>query len=124
MAGFPVTERTLKDYLAKARKDAKDENLDYSDLKERILSQAGKEESKNCANNAAPFLSGDNASDAKDASVVFAVPSDEEPASAITSASDDTEEAEKNTSRISIRPENTESRPETLKSADTLLIAQ
>ena len=24
MAGFPVTERTLKDYLARARKDAKE----------------------------------------------------------------------------------------------------
>ena len=101
MAGLPVTERTLKDYLAKARKDAKEGNTDYGELKEHILSQARKEESKSSANDAATSLSSDDAPDAQNVSVArdasddFAAPSDEKPASATTSAPDDIEEAEK-----------------------------
>ncbi len=48
-AGCPVTETTLKGYLTKSRKDAKEGNTHYSELKEYILSQAGKEERTDCA---------------------------------------------------------------------------
>ena len=64
MAGFPVTERTLKDYLARARKDAKEGNTAYSELRERILSQAAKEDGPECTEASSPFLAGeDGASD-------------------------------------------------------------
>ncbi len=56
MAGFPVTESTLKDYLARSRKDAKEGHTVYRDLKEHILSQAGKEKSPNGTDDVAPFL--------------------------------------------------------------------
>ena len=64
-AGFPVTERTLKDYLARSRKDTKEGNTDYSRLKEHILSQAPKEDGiredgKSSANDAGPCLSGED----------------------------------------------------------------
>ncbi len=79
MAGFPVTERTLKDYLARSRKDAKEGHTVYRELKEHILSQAGKENGQSCANAVAPFLPGeDDAHDsheAQDDSEVFAVSS-------------------------------------------------
>ena len=79
----------------KGKKGAKEGNTDYSELKEHILSQAKKEESKNCANDAATSLFSDDAPDAQDASDDFAVPCDKEPAAAIPSALADTEEAEK-----------------------------
>ena len=88
MAGFPVTERTLKDYLAKARKDAKEGNTDYRELKEHILRQAAREECKNCANNDAPSPSSDDASDAQDGADDFAIPGNDWLASAISSAMD------------------------------------
>ena len=88
MAGCPVTERTLKDYLAKARKDAKEGNTDYRELKEHILSQAAREECKNCANNDAPSPSSDDASDAQDGADDFAIPGNDWLASAISSAMD------------------------------------
>ena len=93
-AGFPVTERTLKDYLARSRKDTKEGNTDYSELKEHILSQAPKEDgqreySQSAASDAGPCLScedgaSDNANgnantnantnDGQDASDEFALP--------------------------------------------------
>ena len=91
MAGFPVTERTLKDYLAKARKDAKEGNTDYRELKEHILGQAAREECKNCANNDAPSPSSDDASDAQDGADDFAFPGNDWLASAISSAMDGNE---------------------------------
>ena len=76
MAGFPVTERTLKDYLARARKDAKEGNTAYSELRERIPSQAAKEDGPDCTDAASPFLAGeDGASDAQDAPDDFATSS-------------------------------------------------
>ncbi len=89
MAGFPVTESTLKDYLARSRKDAKEGHTVYRDLKEHILSQAGKEENPNGTGDAAPFLPAEaDASDGLDASDDFPVPCNEEPASAVSSATD------------------------------------
>ncbi len=87
-AGFPVTERTLTDYLTLSRKDAKEGNAHYSELKEHILSQAGKEESTNCADNAAAsILLEDGASDGHEISDDSAAPGDEGwLASAISSA--------------------------------------
>ncbi len=88
-AGFPVTERTLKDYLVRSRKDAREGNTDYDELKEQILVQAGKEESKNCAETAASFDSGEaDAGDGQDASDDFAVPDKEWLVSAISTAMD------------------------------------
>ena len=87
MAGFPVTERTLKDYLARSRKDAKEGKRNYSGLMEHILSQAGKEDGKTPANGTASFLPGEaGASGAKDAFDELAVPANEEPASAASPA--------------------------------------
>ena len=87
MAGFPVTERTLKDYLARSRKDAKEGKRNYSGLMEHILSQAGKEDGNTPANGKASFLPGEaGASGAKDAYDELAVPANEEPASAASSA--------------------------------------
>ena len=77
MAGCPVTERTLKDYLARARKDAMEGNTAYSELKEHILSQAGNEDGPNCTDAAAPFVPGEaDASDGQDASADSAVATD------------------------------------------------
>ena len=88
-AGFPVTERTLKDYLVRSRKDAREGNTDYDELNEQILAQAGKEESKNCADTAAPFDAGEaDTGDEQDASDDFDVPDKEWLASAISSAMD------------------------------------
>ncbi len=88
-AGFPVTERTLKDYLVRSRKDAREGNTDYDELKEQILGQAAKDEGKNCADTAAPFDSGeDDAGDGQDASDEFADPDKKWLASAISTALD------------------------------------
>ncbi len=88
-AGFPVTERTLKDYLVRSRKDAREGNTDYDELKEQILGQAGREESKNCADAAAPLLSAeDDAGDGQDASDDFGDPDKKWLASAISTALD------------------------------------
>ena len=46
MAGFPVTDRTLKEYLAMARKDAKGGNTDYKELKEHIMNRPEKRRAK------------------------------------------------------------------------------
>ena len=132
MAGLPVTERTLKDYLAKARKDAKEGHTHYGELKEHILSQAGKEASKNCANDAATSLSSDDAPDAQNVSVAqdasddFAAPSDEKPASAIPSAPADTEEDEKKKQHVQdiYAARKRRKKARTQKKADRLLIAQ
>ena len=87
MAGFPVTERTLKDYLARSRKDAKEGKRNYSELMEHILSQAGKADGNTPANGKASFLPGEaGASGAKDAYDELAVPANEEPASAASPA--------------------------------------
>ena len=91
MAGFPVTERTLKDYLAKARKDAKEGNTNYRELMDHILGQAAREECKNCANNDAPSPSSDDASDAQNGADDFAIPGNDWLASAISSAMDGNE---------------------------------
>ena len=108
-AGFPVTERTLKDYLARSRKDAKEGN-DYSELRQAILSQAPKEDGqredgKSATNDAGPCLSSKdgaidngntnanaNANDGQDDSDEFALPGGNNwLASAISSAMDDNE---------------------------------
>ncbi len=95
-AGFPVTERTLKDYLARSRKDAKEGHTVYSDLKKHILSQAGQKESPNGTDDAAPFLPAEAvASDGLNASDDFPVPGNEEPASAVSSATDGIDAKEK-----------------------------
>ncbi|MDO4839817.1 MAG: hypothetical protein Q3990_04005, partial [Desulfovibrionaceae bacterium] len=87
-AGCPVTERTLKDYLTKSRKDAKEGNTHYSKLKERILSQADKEERTNCTDScAASIPQEDGASDGQENANDSAVPRDEDwLASALSSA--------------------------------------
>ncbi len=87
-AGCPVTERTLKDYLTKSRKDAKEGNTHYSKLKERILSQAGETERTNCTDScAASIPQEDGASDGQEISDDSAVPRDEDwLASALSSA--------------------------------------
>ena len=86
-AGFPVTERTLKDYLVRSRKDAREGNTDYDELREQIFSQAGKEDGKNRADTAASLDSGEtDASDGQDASDDFADPDKKWLASAISSA--------------------------------------
>ncbi len=87
-AGCPVTERTLKDYLTKSRKDAKEGNTHYSKLKERILSQAGETERTNCTDScAASIPQEDGASDGQEISDDSAVPGDDGwLASAISSA--------------------------------------
>ncbi len=98
-AGFPVTERTLKDYLVRSRKDAR-EGKDYSELRQAILSQAPKEDGKSAANDAGPCLSGEdgasnnvsgNANDGQDASDEFALPGSDWMTSAISSAMDSNE---------------------------------
>ncbi|MDO4839479.1 MAG: hypothetical protein Q3990_02235, partial [Desulfovibrionaceae bacterium] len=74
----PVTERTLEDYLTLSRKDAREGNTHYSELKERILGQAGKEELTNCADSCASSVSQENgASDGQEISDDSAVPRDE-----------------------------------------------
>ncbi len=87
-AGFPVTEHTLKDYLTLSRKDAREGNTHYSELKEQILSQAGTDERTDCAGNAAASLpQEDGASNGQAASDDSAAPGDEGwLASAISSA--------------------------------------
>ena len=99
-AGFPVTERTLKDYLARSRKDAKEGN-DYSELRQAILSQAPKEDGKSSTNATGPCLAGEdgaidntntNVDDGQDNSDEFALPGGNDwLASAISSAMDDNE---------------------------------
>ena len=104
-AGFPVTERTLKDYLARSRKDAKEGN-DYSELRQAILSQAPKEDGKredgkSSANDAGPCLASEdgaidntntNVDDGQDNSDEFALPGGNDwLASAISSAMDSNE---------------------------------
>ncbi len=102
-AGFPVTERTLKDYLARSRKDAKEGN-DYSELRQAILSQAPKEDGqredgKSSANAAGSCVAGEdganantNSDDGQDASDEFALPGGNDwLASAISSAMDSNE---------------------------------
>ncbi len=87
-AGCPVTERTLKDYLTLSRKDAREGNTHYSELKEHILSQAGKEENSDCADNAAVSMpQEDGTSDGQELSDDSAAPGDEDwLASALSSA--------------------------------------
>lgn len=53
-SGFPVTARTLKDYLAQARKDAKEGRTDHSELKQLILASAQKQEMQEYADADAP----------------------------------------------------------------------
>ncbi len=88
-AGFPVTERTLKDYLVRSRKDAREGNTDYDELKKQILVLAGQEVSKNCADTAVSFESGEtDASDGQDASDDFGDSDKKWLASAISTALD------------------------------------
>ncbi|MDO4840505.1 MAG: hypothetical protein Q3990_07525 [Desulfovibrionaceae bacterium] len=87
-AGCPVTVRTLEDYLTISRKDAREGNTHYSELKERILGQAGRRESTNCADSCAASISQeDGVSGGQEISDDSAVPGDDGwLASAISSA--------------------------------------
>ena len=88
-AGFPVTERTLKEYLIRSRKDAREGNTNYDVLKEQILGLAGQDVSKNCADTTASFESGEtDASDGQEASDDFGDPDKKWLASAISTALD------------------------------------
>ena len=95
-SGFPVTERTLKDYLAKARKDAKEGRADHSELKEIILASAQKQEEQAYADAAVPFPSADDDSHDKEAAGDgdLAAPDTDWPAPAISSSMDDNETAD------------------------------
>ena len=95
-SGFPVTERTLKDYLAKARKDAKEGRADHSELKELILAAAQKQEEQAYADAAVPFPSADDDSHDKEAAGDgdLAAPDTDWPAPAISSSMDDNETAD------------------------------
>ena len=95
-SGFPVTERTLKDYLAKARKDAKEGRADHSELKEIILASAQKQEEQAYADAAVPFPSADDDSHDKEAAGDgdLAAPDTDRPAPAISSSMDDNETAD------------------------------
>lgn len=53
-SGFPVTARTLKDYLAQARKDAKEGRTAHSELKKLILAAAQKQETQEYADTSVP----------------------------------------------------------------------
>ena len=91
-SGFPVTERTLKDYLAKARKEAKEGRADHSELKELILAAAQKQEEQAYADAAVPFPSADDDSHDKEVGDGdFAAPDTDRPAPAISCPLDDTE---------------------------------
>ena len=94
-SGFPVTERTLKDYLAKARKDAKEGRADHSELKELILAAAQKQEEQAYADAAVPFPSADDDSHDKEVGDGdLAAPDTDRPAPAISSSMDDNETAD------------------------------
>ena len=94
-SGFPVTERTLKDYLAKARKDAKEGRADHSELKELILAAAQKQEEQAYADAAVPFPSADDDSHDKEVGDGdLAAPDTDRPAPALSSSMDDNETAD------------------------------
>ncbi len=96
MAGFPVTARTLKDYLAKARKDAKEGRTDHSELKQLILESAQKQENPECTNSAPfPAAEADSKDDGSAGNDDFAAPDNDWLASAISSSMDEIETAEK-----------------------------
>ncbi len=96
-AGFPVTERTLKDYLARSRKDAREGRTELSELKKHILDTANKQAGMACESTAAPFLSAEDDSKEERAagSDDFAVREDDGPATDVHAGVDSTEAAEK-----------------------------
>ncbi len=57
LSGCPVTARTLKDYLARARKEAKEGRPNDSELKQLILAAAKKQENQEDADAAEDFTS-------------------------------------------------------------------
>ncbi len=101
-SGFPVTERTLKDYLAKARKDAKEGRTGHSELKQLILASAQKKEEQKYADAAVPFPSADDDSFEEEAAGDdnFAAPDNDCPASTISCSVDDIETAERKKQHI------------------------
>ena len=64
--GSPVSERTLKDYLAQARKDAREGRTSYSKVRQVILESGGQQESQDiqdlsgCQDDAEAFSAGEN----------------------------------------------------------------
>ncbi len=89
-SGFPITERTLKDYLARSRKDAREGRTEYSELKKHILDAAKSQESMDNADTAEAFHAGDddNIAEQSASSDDFAAPDNDFLTSAVSADMD------------------------------------